>query len=113
VNTYFYLLLAISTHAPAQVDRFDEMLLGDARNLSNPVAAAHNQGATKRAKGRIEVGEGVDEKSEPVRAPGTRAQDRLVDDEERHDRVRPARRHERRLVANPEISGENHDGGAH
>ena len=89
-------------------------LVGEAEGLGHRVTPAHHQVGPPLPKGGAEVGQAVDEERGPVGHGEARGQDALVDHEQRHHGVGPARRlGQRRVVVDAEVAVEEDDDGSH
>jgi hypothetical protein len=98
----------------AQVDRIRGHLDDHVPELVEHLAPADHQVTAPLPQVRAEVGQCGDQVREPVRVGVARAEDRLVEHEQRHDPVGlAAGGSERRLVVDPQVAGEQHDGGGH
>jgi hypothetical protein len=93
---------------------FGRGLAGEPDHLRDRVAAADDQVASALAKRRPQVMNGLQQESGPVRRRPGAGQQPVIEDKERQHRRGPVRRgRQRRVVVQPQVAGEQHDGQAH
>ena len=79
-------------------------------SLTNTVAAPHHETRAQLAQRGVELRQREPQDCATIGA----GPDCVVVDEERHDVLRPfGRRRERRVIADPKVTSEEHDCGAH
>jgi hypothetical protein len=101
-------------HVAAQVDRRRAGLGGHRHRLGHGVAPAHDEVAAAVAQGRPQIGQRLDQEADPVGGAVVAVEDLGVDDEQRHHRRRRAARlGQGRVVAHPQVAGEQDDHRVH
>ena len=104
-------LLGVRADVLADEDRGGIGVEREPDGLTDDVPAAHDEGATARLQGRVEIAERVEQKPEPVRRPEC-GEHHVVQDEEWHDPLGPLDGGgEGRVVVQAQITGEQHDHG--
>jgi len=104
--------LGIGSDVFAHEDRVGVGFARDVEALGHDVASSDDEPASQFAQRSVEVGERFEQEGQPVRG-AERAEDRIVEDEQRHDRLGFCGGDERRMIVDSKIACEEDDCGSH